>query len=363
MSHRYRHLALGLPVLLSIALAGCDRTPSDPRTQPPLVRITTSSLVNAATREFTGIVAARVQSDLGFRVGGKVIERLVDAGQVVRRGQPLMRIDLADLALASRASQGTVEAARARALQTAADEKRYRDLVGAGAVSASTYDQAKAAADSARAQLTAAQAQANVARNETNYGVLLADADGTVVETLAEPGQVVAAGQTVIRLARSGPREALVQLPETVRPSLNSAARARTYDGATGSATLRQLADSANPASRTFEARYVLAGAVAKAPLGSTVTVTLATPGEAVATQVPLGALHDSGRGPGVWIVSGGTKPTVAWRPVRVSALGEETANVTSGLKSGDRFVAMGAHMLHQGQQVRIAAQAPGAAR
>ncbi|MEC3909163.1 efflux RND transporter periplasmic adaptor subunit [Sphingobium sp. CR2-8] len=218
MSHRYRHLALGLPALLSISLAGCDRAESDPRTQPPLVRVATSSLASAATREFTGIVAARVQSDLGFRVGGKVIERLVDAGQVVRRGQPLMRIDLTDLALATRASQGTVEAARARALQTAADEKRYRDLVGAGAVSASAYDQAKAAADLARAQLTAAQAQANVTRNETNYGVLLADADGTVVETLAEPGQVVAAGQTVVRVARSGPREALVQLPETVRP-------------------------------------------------------------------------------------------------------------------------------------------------
>ncbi|MEC3909162.1 hypothetical protein U5A82_01350 [Sphingobium sp. CR2-8] len=91
--------------------------------------------------------------------------------------------------------------------------------------------------------------------------------------------------------------------------------------------------------------------------------MTLATPGEAVATQVPLGALHDAGRGPGVWIVSGRAKPTVAWRPVRVSALGEETATVTSGLKSGDRFVAMGAHMLHQGQQVRIAALAAGAAR
>lgn len=363
MSHRYRLIALGLPALLSMSLTGCHRAESDPRTQPPLVRVTTPSLANAAMREFTGIVAARVQSDLGFRVGGKIIERLVDAGQVVRRGQPLMRIDLTDLALATRVSQGTVEAARARALQTAADEKRYRDLVGAGAVSASAYDQAKAAADSARAQLSAAQAQANVARNETNYGVLLADADGTVVETLAEPGQVVAAGQTVVRVARSGPREALVQMPETVRPSLGSAAQARTYDGATGSATLRQLADSANPASRTFEARYVLAGAVARAPLGSTVTVTLTMPGDAVATQVPLGALHDAGRGPGVWVVSRSAKPTVAWRPVRVSALGEETATVTSGLKPGDRFVAMGAHMLRQGEQVRIAAQAVSAAR
>jgi RND family efflux transporter MFP subunit len=355
--NRYCNPALTLTVLFSVALTGCQRAEPDPRTRPPLVRVTAPTPADAATREFTGIVAARVQSDLGFRVGGKVIERLVNAGQMVRRGQPLMRIDGTDLALATRASQGTVDAARARALQTAADERRYRDLVSAGAVSASAYDQNKAAADSARAQLAAAQAQANVARNETNYGVLLADADGTVVETLAEPGQVVAAGQTVLRIARSGPREALVQLPETLRPPLGSAARARTFDGAAGTATLRQLSDSANPASRTFEARYVLAGATTHAPLGSTVTVTLTMPGDASTIEVPLGALHDIGRGPGVWIVSGGAQPKVTWRPVRVSAVGEETATVISGLKSGERFVTMGAHMLHQGQPVRVAAR------
>jgi len=351
------YIALAVPVLASATLTACHRAEPDPRTRPPLVRITTPVAANAATREFTGVVAARIQSDLGFRVGGKVTQRLVDTGQIVRRGQPLMRIDGTDLSLATRASQGTVDAARAHAEQTGADEKRYRDLVGAGAVSASAYDQAKAAADAARAQLSAAQAQARVARNETNYTVLLADADGTVVETLAEPGQVVAAGQIVVRVARSGPREALVQLPETLRPRLGSTARARTFDGATGSAKLRQLADSANAASRTFEARYVLAEATARAPLGSTVTVTLSDPGDAVATEVPLGALRDTGHGAGVWIVGAGAQPRIIWRPVKVAAIGEETATVTSGLKSGDRFVAMGAHMLHQGQIVRVAAR------
>jgi RND family efflux transporter MFP subunit len=363
VSNRYCKPALTLAALFLIALAGCHRAEPDPRTKSPLVRVASPMVANAATMPVNSRVAARVQSDLGFRVGGKVVERLVNAGQVVRRGQPLMRIDGTDLALASRASLGVAEAARARAVQTASDERRYRDLVGAGAVSASAYDQAKAAADSARAQLTAAQAQARVTDNEARYTVLLADADGTVVETLAEPGHVVTAGQIVIRVARSGPREALVQLPETVRPPLGSIARARTFNGAAGSATLRQLADSANPTSRTFEARYVLAGATAGSPLGSTVTVTLALPGDAVATEVPLGALHDAGQGPGVWIVHAGAPATVAWRPVRLSAIGEETATVISGLKPGDRFVTMGAHMLHQGQAVRIAAAAPGRVR
>jgi hypothetical protein len=148
-----------------------------------------------------------------------------------------------------------------------------------------------------------------------------------------------------------------VQLPETLRPRLGSTARARTFDGATGSATLRQLADSANAASRTFEARYVLAGATARAPLGSTATVTLSEAGDMAATEVPLGALRDTGHGAGVWIVGAGVQPRITWRPVKVTAIEEETATVTSGLKSGDRFVAMGAHMLHQGQIVRVAAR------
>src|SRR5437867_10262993 len=151
--------------LLPFALTTChDPTSSsgDPRTQPPLVRIETVETSVRSERSFTGIVAARVQSDLGFRVPGKVLERLVDAGQTVKRGQPLMRIDPTDLRLATRAQEEGVAAARARARQTSQEESRYRDLVATGAVSRSAYDKTKAAADSARAELNAADAQADV---------------------------------------------------------------------------------------------------------------------------------------------------------------------------------------------------------
>jgi RND family efflux transporter MFP subunit len=299
-----------------------------------------------------------VQSDLAFRVGGKVVARLVDAGQAVRRGQALMRIDSTDYALATQATAGAVAAARARAVQTGADEARYRDLVSAGAVSASAYDQAKAAALAARAQLATAEAQARVSRNDAGYTVLVADADGTVSETLAEPGQVVGAGQPVVRLARSGPREAIVALPETLRPALGTVADARTYAGVDGKARLRQLSDAADPATRTFEARFVLAGAPATAPLGSTVTVRVGVPGASQAISVPLGAIYDPGRGPGVWIVTGQANPRVIWRPVRLASIGEDNAVVSAGLRPGERFVALGAHMLHQGQPVRIDAGA-----
>jgi len=340
--------------MLAGLLTGCGQADADPRTRPPLVRTAQAGAAEASDREFTGVVGARVQSDLGFRVGGKIVARLVDAGQTVRRGQPLMRIDAADYTLATQASAAMVDAARARAAQTGADELRYRELVSAGAVSASAYDQAKAAALAAHAELSAAEAQARVRSNEAGYTVLVADADGIVVETLAEPGQVVGAGQTVVRLARSGPREAIVALPETVRPALGTTAQARTYGGLAGQARLRQLSDAADPMTRTFEARFVLAGDPATAPLGSTVSVRLAAPGQRAAVSVPLGAIHDRGRGPGVWIVNGKDTPKVSWRPVRLVAIGDETATISTGLRRGERFVTLGAHMLHEGEAVRI---------
>lgn len=349
---------VGILGLATGALAGCGKSDSDPRVAPPLVRTAEAAPAGQVAPSFTGIVGSHVQSNLGFRVGGKIVARLVDTGQVVRRGQALMRIDPTDYTLAAQAAASSVAAARAREAQASGDERRYRELVSAGAVSASAYDQAKAAALSARAQLSAAEAQARVSRNDAGYTLLVADADGTVAETLAEPGQVVAAGQTVVRLARSGPREAIVALPETLRPALGTIAAARTYSGLGGTARLRQLSDAADPATRTFEARFVLSGAPAEAPLGSTITVRFDAPGQAAAITVPLGAIYDRGQGPGIWLVEGEKSPKVSWHAVRLAAIGSEVATVSAGLRPGQRYVALGAHLLHQGQPVRIAAGA-----
>ncbi len=338
---------------LALGLGACSKSDTDPRNQPPLVRIATAGTADGAERVFTGVVSARVQSDLGFRVGGKVTARLVDVGQAVHRGQILMRIDPVDLALQSAAQNTAVAAARARAVQTAADERRYRGLVSAGAVSASAYDQAKAAAVSAQAQLDAALAQARVAANTAAYAVLRAETDGVIVESLAEPGQVVAAGQPVLRLAHSGPREATISLPETVRPAIGSVASATLYNASTPvTARLRQLSQAADPRTRTFEARYVLEGAAAAAPLGATVRIALSPAGAQPAISVPLAALFDQGRGPGVWVLSPDGQ-RVSWRSVRVATLGEENATISAGLQPGERYVAMGAHLLHQGEKVR----------
>ncbi len=375
---RHCHLSIAAVGALSLALAACGKSPPpDPRTQPPLVRTTLVAPGNAPERVFTGTIAARVQGDLGFRVAGKVLERLVDTGQTVRRGQALLRLDPVDLKLAANAQQEAVAAARARAQQASDEEQRYRDLQGTGAVSALAHEQIKAAADSARAQLRAAEAQAAAALNASRYAELLADADGIVMETLAEPGQVVSAGQVVVRLAHAGRREAVVQLPETLRPALGSAAQARLFgrEDVVIPARLRQLSDVADRATRTFEARYVLdAGAAASAPLGSTVTLRIGGTATATATatststststatadkatlQVPIGAILDEGKGAAVWVVQG---DQVRRQPVTVVQVQDGNAQVVGALGLGERIVALGAHLLSEGAQVRLDSEAP----
>ena len=237
--------------IAALSFVACDSArESDPRTSIQFVQVATAQSAGPAERAFTGVVVARVQSNLGFRVLGKVVERLVNNGDFVNRGQALMRIDRTDLALAIAAQAAAVASAKARALQTGNDEARFRALFSAGVIAAQNYDQAKEAADTARAELAEAKARAQLARDEGDYSVLAADADGTVVETLAEPGQVVAVGQTVVRLAHSGPREAAVNLPETMHPALGSMAQTSLYDGveAESPAHLRQLSDAADRA-------------------------------------------------------------------------------------------------------------------
>jgi RND family efflux transporter MFP subunit len=357
---RRRHIASSVICLLPLVLAGCgDKHASDPRNEAPVVGIAPVTVAPAASLSFTGVVGARVQSDLGFRVAGKVLQRLVDTGQTVKRGQVLMRIDPIDLRLDASARKQTVAAAGARAKQATEDEARYRGLVAAGAISASAYGQIKAAADAARADLQAAEAQADVANNASSYAVLLADADGVVVDTLAEPGQVVSAGQVVVRLAHAGPREAIVQLAETVRPAIGSEGEAALYgqDRLTVPAKLRQLSSAADPLTRTYEARYVLEGALAQAPLGATVAIRIPDKESSAQTgmQVPIGAVFDPGKGTGVWVVTG-NPAHVAWRPVKVLGLADDTARVDGldgKLEVGTPVVALGAHLLHDGEKVK----------
>ena len=347
----------------ALALSACSRPAAeDPRTEAPLVAIATVVPAAGLQRSFTGVVAARYESDIGFRVNGKVTQRLVDAGQHVSRGQVLMRLDPIDLSLGSQARQNEVDAARAKSVQATADLNRLSGLVAQGAVSAQQYDLAVANDKSAKAQLNAAIAQAGVAKNADRYTVLVSDVDGVVTGTFADPGKVVAAGQTVVAVARDGLREAEVDLPEDVRPALGAVARATVYGGnrdqpsdqAVIPARLRELSVSANVQTRTYAARFVLDGAGQRAPLGATVTILLPDSTKAGEVSVPVSALYDTGKGPGVWLFDA-KRSAITFRPVTVAVVGQEEAAIAAGLVPGDRVVALGAHLLHDGQKIRAA--------
>lgn len=345
-------LAAGGAAALLLPAQAPEAKAADPRTLAPLVNLATARLPGNSSSSFTGTVGARVQSNLGFRVPGKIVERFVDVGEQVSTGQPLMRLDETDLRLALTAKRNAVIAAQATFVQAKADEKRFAVLVKTSAASTQQYERSKALLDTATAQLAAAQADADVAENEAKYAVLVADADGTIVETLGEPGQVVTAGQPVVRLAKSGPREAIVWLPETMRPEIGVQASASVYGrNNVEKAELRQISDSADQQTRTYETRWVLEGGAANAPLGATVTIEIENRDVQNHAELPIGALLDDGTRTGVWVIDQQSS-VVKFRDVNVERVGEENVVVTN-VKPGEEVVALGAHLLKDGAQVR----------
>lgn len=334
-----------LPIALAaaLALAACSEKPA-PQVPPKLVRtLVVGDAANATVRGYSGEVRARYEIPLGFRIGGKIAERRVDAGARVGAGQILARLDPADAAL--QATQATVNRRIAEA-----DARRYRDLRDKNFVS-------QAALEAKENAFAAADAQAGLARNQSSYTSLAADHAGVVAAVLAEPGQVVAAGQAVVRLARDGEREIAIALPEAdvvgLRPGV--AADISLWSGSKSyRGRLRELAPAADPATRTYPARVTVLDADEALALGMTATVRFvdAKPAQS-ALVVPLAALYQQGSEPAVWVV--GAEQTVALRKLRVSAYTDAGAVVAEGLAAGERIVAVGVHKLTAGEKVRLA--------
>lgn len=360
------HARIILPLFL-LVVSGCTGQAAIPEPLRMVRIFTVGDQATGPSDELTGTVAARIESTLAFREPGRITQRLVSDGETVRTGQLLARIDSADLvegmtaARARRvAAQRSVDAARATADRTTADERRLRGLAEAGAISQREYDAALEASRAARARIEAAQADvqaanadASVQRNRRGYAELRAGAPGIISAILAEPGQVVAAGTPVLRLAEAGQREIVVDVPEQRRNALPRTATGKLYGGGTVSAVLREVGGAANSATRTYRARYRILDATP--PLGSTVTLSFKGAAANDSYAVPNGAVTERGGGPGVWTIERGDK--VAWHAVTVVTTDGEQATV-DGLRAGTRVVALGAHLLQPGQAVRIAAPA-----
>ena len=338
-------LLLAIPLL---AACGEKLPPPDAVvTGPRLVKaLKVGAGGTAHEQRYSGEVRARIESTLGFRVGGKLAERLVDAGARVKAGQPLARLDPVD-------AQLTVAQAEANRALAAAELLRSRELQAKNFIS-------QAALDAKVTTAKAAEAQAQLAKNQATYTTLAADAAGVVAAVLAEPGQVVAAGQGVFRIARDGEREVAVNIPESRIAGLNIGAAAtvtlwagqNNAGGKTYRGRLRELAPAADPATRTFAARIAILDADAAVALGMTASVSFAQ-GNDAQIVVPLAALLQQGEQAAVWVI--GADATVSQRVVVVERFADSGAVLKSGLQPGETIVAAGAFKLVAGEKIRVA--------
>lgn len=346
-----------LTVLTALAAAttligGCQAPPKTDQSVPPRVLVYKVGSDAEAGTAYSGSIHSRVEQDLSFRVGGRIVERKVNVGDRVVAGQLLMRLDPIDYQDAVNGATAAVAAAQAQAIRANASYERLTALAASGSTSPDTIEQARATRDSADASLKAAQAQLATVRNQRAYTELRADGAGIVMAIPVEAGQVTGVGQPVIRIAMAGPPEAVVGLPDAGHAPGEMAtvivfgAQSFTYN-----AHLRQISAAADPSTRLFEARYVLDATLADVPLGSTVTVlpSISYAGHP-GLDIPLSAVVDKGDGTKVWTIDSAGK--VRAKPVKVSRLNEETATVTEGLSLGDVVVAAGAQLLHEGEVV-----------
>ncbi|TSE31275.1 Multidrug resistance protein MdtE [Tepidimonas thermarum] len=346
------HAPLWATLALCAALAGCQRgAPPAAADAPPLVRTAAVEPAGGAAQGLSGTVRAHVEAPLAFQVGGRIIARRVDAGQTVSAGQVLFELDPADLEQAVRAAQADAEAAET-ALRTAQSElARVRELQARAFVSAQALERAELALREAQSRRDAASARLTQARNARGYAVLRSPAAGVLIDVTGQPGQVVAAGQAVAVLAQQGAREVEVHFPDGVTPPAEG--EALLPDGQRRALRLREAAPAVDPLGRTRRARYTVAELPPTVALGSVVATRFALPGAAAGEalwRVPVGALDERGQGPRVWRLRDGRLDPVA---VQVRAVDDRQATVAGPLQAGERVVALGTHLLHDGMTVR----------
>lgn len=344
----------------ALFLAGCGEKAAPQASVRSVYVSTVASADSFDKRSFTASVRARVETELGFRTGGKVLQRLVDVGTAVRAGQPLARLDANDYALTVQAAEDQVRAARVDAEQSASDEARFRRLAAEGSVGMADHERQKARADAAAARLGQAQSQLALARNRDAYTTLVAPYDGVVTALRAEMGQVVAEGQPVLALARDGEREIVADIPEEwvgrVRTAVASTSGWDERDNTALPLRLRELSPLASAQGRTFRARFSATEASRKMmgqlPLGSTAQLQLASKGSGDrGVQLPVTALVKGSGQPGVWVLNPKGNGLI-FKPVQVQTIDESSLRVT-GLSAGEKLVTVGAQKLDAGLAVR----------
>jgi RND family efflux transporter MFP subunit len=353
----YSRLLVGASLaFLAIALAGCnDKVAEQAVPSRPVLVATVHYEAESPERSFVGTIKPRIETDMGFRVPGKVAKRLVEVGQTVDVGQPLATLDEIDLKLQAEQAEAELRAATGVLAQAAAAETRARDLRAKGWATDAQMDQARAAADEARARLNRAQRSVELTNNSLSYATLVADTRGVVTATLIDAGQVVAAGQTAVRVARFAEKEAVVAIPETLLGRAKEGTATVTLWSEPNrkyAAKLREVAPSADPATRTYLAKFSLPEAGDNVSLGMTATLTLADPATQRVARLPLSALFSEGGDPSFYVVD--DRGEVALKPVTVKSYESNDVVIAGGVDEGAKVVALGVQKLDPAQKVRV---------
>ncbi|MEO6565057.1 MAG: efflux RND transporter periplasmic adaptor subunit [Casimicrobiaceae bacterium] len=345
-----------LAVAAAALLAACGaKEPPAPVVRPVvLTKVTVGAGANSAV--FAGEVRPRHETDLGFRIAGKLAERLVDVGTQVRRGQALARLDPADVGLQADAAKAQVAATETEYKFAQAEYDRYQGLLREKFISASALDAKRNAADTNRAKWEQAKANLAVAQNQRGYATLVANADGVITSANAEPGQVVTVGQAVVRLARDTEREVLISVPENRLRELTSAGQlvvalwanpGKIYQG-----KVREVSPAVDPATRTFAVRVSILDADPTVRWGMTANVGALSATAAPTAVLPLTSIYQKDGEPAVWRYDA-TTHAVTLIPIIVAQYREDGVVVTGGVADGDVIVAAGVHKLQPGQVVK----------
>jgi multidrug efflux system membrane fusion protein len=339
-------------------LAACDRdAPQAPPADIRPVRAEQVGLLSGhGNTRYAGEVRARYETDLAFRVPGRVLTRQVEVGSQVKAGQVIATLDPRDYALAASGARAQLAAAESQAKLAQQDVRRFSDLHAQHFISQAELDRRQTTAETAQAQVR--QLRAEVARldNQHAYAQLTAPHAGVLTAIGFEAGQVVAAGQRVAQLARSGELEVRIDVPENALDALRTAKvlnlQLWSAPGVTYAGRLRELSPMADATTRTYSARVSLLKPDPAVKLGMTATVDVDSalaPGLSVAQT----ALFNVNGQPQVWVVDRTTQK-VAARTVQLGELSGDRAAVLSGLTAGEWVVTAGVHKIAAGQQVRL---------
>jgi membrane fusion protein, multidrug efflux system len=346
-------------VVAAALVAGCAPHAAERKEDVRAVRsVAVGENAGSVGASYPGEVRARYESKLGFRIGGKVAQRLVDVGANVRAGQVLMRLDPEQEVLRNASSAAQVDATKSRVDQNRTDLARIEALFARKFASQAELDAARLALAESESQLANARAQNDMARNQRAYTELVADRAGVVTAIHAEAGQVVSAGAPAVILAGSGEREVVVSIPETRIAAIRDAKRMTvslwSQPGRTYLAKLRELSPDTDDVSRTYAARVTIVEPGPEIRLGMTATVFTPDIEGARAIRLPLTAIYDSNGKPQVWIVDPRTS-RVSARAVTLGAAEKDAVLIAGGLEPGEVVVTAGVNLLHPGQKVKTA--------